>query len=207
MPFRNRTEAAEKLAQRLKNYRGKNPLILAIPRGAVPMGKIIADALDGELDVVLVRKLGAPGNEEYAIGAVDESGYVHMNEEAGFSKDDIYVQQEVERQMRTIFERRERYTPDRDPIDPSNRIVIVVDDGIATGSTMLAALKAIGSQKPAKLIAAIGVAPPDAVSRIENEADEVVCLETPSIFFAVGQFFEEFEQVSDEEVIDLLNIF
>jgi len=207
MPFRNRTEAAEKLAQRLKNYRGKNPLILAIPRGAVPMGKIIADALDGELDVVLVRKLGAPGNEEYAIGAVDESGYVHMNEEAGFSKDDIYVQQEVERQMRTIFERRERYTPDRDPIDPSNRIVIVVDDGIATGSTMLAALKAIGSQKPAKLIAAIGVAPPDAVSRIENEADEVVCLETPSMLFAVGQFFEEFEQVSDEEVIDLLNIF
>lgn len=201
MYFANRKEAAEKLALRLKHYQGKDPLILAIPRGAVPMGNIIAHALNGELDVVLVRKLGAPGNAEYAIGAVDESGYVQMNAEAGFSLDDPYVQEEVARQLQTIHARRKKYTPSRKPIDPYNRIVIVVDDGIATGSTMLAALTAIRSQKPAKIIVAVGVASSHAIAHIETKADEVVCLNTPPVFYAVGQFFQEFEQVSDEEVI------
>lgn len=203
MPFHNRADAAEKLAEKLSMYKGENPLVLAIPRGAVPMGKMIAERLDGELDVILVRKLGAPGNPEFAIGAVDEAEKVAMGE-GGFSEDDPFVRQEIESQMRTLRERRKHYTPERDPVDPAGRVVIIVDDGVATGSTMLAALRSVRDKNPAKLIAAIGVAPPDTMRVLEQEADEVVCLEIPAMFLAVGQFFEEFEQVSDEEVIALL---
>jgi predicted phosphoribosyltransferase len=151
-----------------------------------------------------VRKLGAPGNPEYAIGSVDESGFVQINKEAGFSEDDPYVKEETARQLETIRSRRKSYTPQREPIDLANRTVIVVDDGIATGSTMLAALKAIKSQKPAKLVVAVGVAPAEAIKRIQKEVDEVVCPKIPKLFFAVGQFYSEFAQVSDEEVITLL---
>lgn len=204
MPFKNRDEAATLLAEKLSHYKGKNPLVLAIPRGAVPMAKIIADALGGEVDVVLVRKLGAPGNPEYAIGAVDESGHVQMNEDAGYVREDPYVQEEVQHQMKTMQERRKRYTPVRQPISPKDRIVVVVDDGVATGSTMIAALSALRAKQPKKLIIAIGVAPPDSLERLKGEADEVVCLEVHSLFFAVGQFFEDFRQVSDEEVVKIL---
>lgn len=205
MTFANREEAAHLLAEKLSVYQGKHPLILAIPRGAVPMGKIIADQLGGELDVVLVRKLGAPGNPEYAIGSVDESGHVTLNPDTEAIVDEAYLEEEVRKQTETIHKRRALYTPIRPPIDPRGRTVIVVDDGIATGSTVLAALHALRRREPKKLIVATGVAPTESISRLEHVADEVVCLQAPSWFTAVGQFYDEFPQVSDEEVVRILS--
>ncbi len=205
MPFRNRDHAAKLLVDRLAEYRGRNPLVLAIPRGAAPMAAIIADALGGEMDVVLVRKLGAPGQPELAIGAVDETGrvsLVHTAKELGVS--DAYLAREVEAQTKTLRARRSLYTPVHPPIDPAGRAVIVVDDGIATGATMLAALAAVRAQRPATLVAAMGVAPSDVLQRIQDLADRVVCLETPEVMFAVGEFFRDFSSVTDDEVVEIL---
>ena len=205
MPFQNRKQAATRLSEALSAYQGKNPLILAIPRGAVPMAKIVADKLGGELDVVLVRKLGSPFNAEFAVGSVDESGWTYVADyadQAGATPE--YIQAEKQRQMETMRRRREQYTPDRQPIDPAGRIVIVVDDGLATGSTMIAALHALRSKGTDRLICAVPVAPPDTLEKVREYADEVVCLEAPLDFRAVGQFYAEFPQVEDEEVIDIL---
>jgi predicted phosphoribosyltransferase len=186
-------------------YRGHHPLVLGIPRGAVPMAKIIADALEGDLDVVLVHKLGAPGNPEFAIGAVDESGQVYLAphvQRLGISED--YVAAETAAQLETLRTRRAMYTPIRPPISPAGRLVIVVDNGIATGASMLAALRAVRAQQPARLIAAVAVAPPQTLERMGQEADEVVCLEAPEELYAVGLWFEDFSQVTDAEVVAIL---
>jgi len=204
MIFQNREEAARLLARRLgAYYRNKHPLVLGIPRGAVPMAKIIADALGGELDVVLVRKLGHPSQPELAIGAIDESGKVFYSDYA-YDIDEAYLEAEKRRQIEIIRSRRARYTPDRPPIDPKDRIVIVVDDGIATGSTMMAALRAIRAREPKKLVGAVAVASAQAARAVRQETDAMVCLNVPAEFYAVGQFFKEFEQVSDEDVIKIL---
>lgn len=201
--FRDREDAAAQLARRLEHLRETHPLILAIPRGGVPMGRVIADELEGELDVVLVRKLGAPGNPEYAIGAVGEEDRVQLEPPARhFDEDD--VAREIEAQQALLAERRRRYTPVRAPIDPAGRIVVVVDDGSATGATMAMALASLRPRRPALLIAAIGAAPPETISRLEPLADEVVCLLSPANFGAVGQFYADFGQVSDDDVIRLL---
>ncbi|HEY5581019.1 MAG TPA: phosphoribosyltransferase family protein [Rhodoferax sp.] len=203
--FRDRDEAADRLAEKLKAYSGKNPLILAIPRGAVPMAKIIADKLGGELDVVLVRKLRAPHQPELAIGSVNESGWTYLADFAqlyGGSAD--YLEAEKRTQIETIRQRRAQYTPIRAPIDPAGRIVIVIDDGLATGATMISALHGLRAMKPAKLICAIPVSPPDTLAKVADLADEVVCLEAPPFFQAVGQFYQHFPQVDDDEVIELL---
>ncbi len=203
--FEDRADAAHQLAERLAHLRGRDPLVLAIPRGAVPMGRIIADALEGELDVVLVRKLGAPGNPELAVGAVGEDGEVRVNPDARrLGIDEAYLEREAERQLETLRERRQRYSGVHAPIDPRGRIVVVVDDGAATGSTVLAALRVLRAKGPERLIAALGAAPPSTVRELETIADEVVCIEQPEPFFAVGQFFADFGQVDDEEVVELL---
>lgn len=203
MIFNNREHAGELLARRLISHKGKNPLVLGIPRGAIPMAKIIADALGGELDVVLVRKLGYPGQPELAIGAIDESGKTYLAPYAG-EVGAAYLENEKQRQMEIIRARRARYTPERALVDPQNRIVIVVDDGIATGSTMIAALRAVRANRPKKLVVAVAVASPQAARSIERECDTLVCLNVPAEFYAVGQFFRDFSQVSDEDVVETL---
>ena len=203
--FANREEAGRQLAKALDAYKGRKPLILAIPRGAVPMGKVIADALEGDLDVVLVRKLTSPYSSEFALGSVDETGWMFVADYArGAGGTSEYMEREKQRQMETLRARREQYTPFRQPLDAKGRVAIVIDDGLATGSTMIAALHATRAKQPAKLICAVPVAPPDTLERIRPYCDEVVCLSTPPHFQAVGQFYADFNQVSDEEVMEVL---
>jgi len=204
--FQDRLDAARQLAAVLAPYRGRNPLVLAIPRGAVPMARAIARALDGEFDVVLVRKLRAPYSPEVAIGAVDESGWTYVAPHAAsLGADPDYIAAEKQLQLATLAARRARYTPVRAPIAPAGRTVIVVDDGLATGATMIAALHGLRHSKPARLVCALPVAAPDALERVRPLADEVVCLLAPEDFQAVGQFYRVFDQVEDEEVIALLS--
>ncbi|MGQ4879445.1 phosphoribosyltransferase [Billgrantia sp. LNSP4103-1] len=200
--FRDRLDAAELLAHRLEHLKGSHPLVLAIPRGGVPMGRHLADALEGELDVVLVRKIRSPGSPEFAIGAISEDGTMKLDEAAShFPKE--AVEREAERQKALLKERRQRYSPIRPPIPPEGRVVVIVDDGSATGATMEAALKTLKGRAE-RLVAALGVASPSAVSRLEAVADEVICLDAPQRFMAVGQFYADFSQVEEEEVMELL---
>ncbi len=203
--FVDRIDAAQRLAAALAPYRGQNPLVLAIPRGAVPMGKIIAAALDGELDVVLVRKLRAPFSPEFAVGAIDESGWVYVAphaREAG--ADEVYLARERETQLALLRQRRAQYTPARAPIDPAARVAIVIDDGLATGATMIAALHSVRAKQPRRLVCAVPVAAPQSLDAVAPYADEVVCLQAPDGFYAVGQFYRSFAQVEDETVIAAL---
>ena len=203
--FVDRIDAAQRLAAALAPYRGQNPLVLAIPRGAVPMGKIIAAALGGELDVVLVRKLRAPYSPEFAVGAIDESGWVYVAphaREAG--ADEAYLARERETQLALLRQRRAQYTPARAPIDPAARVAIVIDDGLATGATMIAALHSVRARQPRRLVCAVPVAAPQSLDAVAPYADEVVCLQAPAEFYAVGQFYRSFAQVEDETVIAAL---
>jgi len=204
-PFLDRADAARQLAQALSAFRGSHPLVLAIPRGGVPIGRILADTLGGELDIVLVRKLGAPFNPEFAIGAVDERGTIHLESHAREARANAaFIRQEAARELELIRERRRHYSPERARIDPAGRTVIVVDDGLATGATMRAALSSIRAMRPGRLVCAVPVAAPESLRAVEDLCDELVCLEAPQDFYAVGQFYENFLPVGDVEVVELL---
>jgi putative phosphoribosyl transferase len=206
--FADRAEAGRLLAERLAALRLEAPIVLALPRGGVPVAAEIARALGAPLDVAFVRKLGAPDQPELAVGAVadgDEPEIVlntRIVELLELSED--YIVAEVRRQLATVEQRRREYAGLRPEVALQGRAVVVVDDGVATGMTMQAALRQLRRQHPARLVAAMPVASRDAVAMLKGEADEVVCLSAPSRFGSVGAFYRDFGQVSDEEVAELL---
>lgn len=206
--FRNREEAAKRLAKELLEYRGKNPVVLAIPRGGIIIAYEVAKALNAPLDLIIPRKIGAPGNPELAIGAVTEDGTTILNQrlvaELGISKD--YIELEKEDQIQEIKRRIKVYRGDAPPQSLEGKTVIVVDDGIATGATMKAAIHSIRKQSPSTIVVATPVGPPDTIEELRREVNELVCLVVFEPFFAIGQFYEDFSQVSDEEVIRLLKL-
>jgi putative phosphoribosyl transferase len=206
-PFHDRTEAGRLLAAKLAAYANRpNVLVLALPRGGVPVAFEVAQALNAPLDVFLVRKLGVPGHEELAMGALATGGVRVLNESVvqGLRiPDEVIDAVAVEEQQE--LERRERlYRGDRPALDVHNRIVILVDDGLATGSTMRAAVAALRQQQPARIVVAVPVASPETCDEFRDEVEEIVCARTPEPFFAVGLWYENFRQTTDEEVRDLL---
>lgn len=207
MLFKDQVSAGEELAKNLREYKNKKAVILAIPRGGVATGYGLAKKLNLPLDVIVTRKIGAPDNPELAIGAVGETkGSLWVNKklvsQLGVSQN--YLQSEIKIQKLEIKRRERIYRKEKKPLNLKNKIVILVDDGIATGATMIAAVREIRNMGPQKVVVAIPVAPPETVEELKKEADEVVCLQTPRLFFAVGQWYENFKQYSDEEVIKLL---
>jgi putative phosphoribosyl transferase len=205
-PFLDRVEAGQLLTAALVEFRGARPVVLGIPRGGLIVAREMAKGLDGDLDIVLARKLGSPGQEELAMGSLSEDGSVFLNQnvvdELGIKSDDI--QREKARQLAEIQRRSKvfRRALARTPLH--DRVVIVTDDGAATGATMQAALWAIRQESPTKLIAAIPVASEEAAIRLAADVDELVCLRLPANFAAVGQFYREFDQITDEEVKEML---
>ncbi len=204
--FRDRRDAALRLAGRLQKYKGRKPLVLGIPRGGVLVGSVLAGELKGELDIVLTRKLRAPGNPELAMGSVDENGLVYLNESVVsiLRISDETIEEERERQLAVIRARAESYRRIHPRIPMEGRIVIITDDGIATGATMKAAIEMARRAGPEKLVVALPVGPPEQVAALEPDVDEMVCLSTPADFMAVGQFYEAFDQVEDEDVERIL---
>lgn len=203
--FRDREDAARKLAERLKHLPLRDPLVLAIPRGGVVTGAVLARELGAELDVVLSRKLKAPFQPELALGAVSEDGAVYLNT---FADDegtgDGYLEQERKHQMAEIERRKKLFRNVRPAAAVSGRSVIVTDDGIATGATMLAALHVIKNQNPHEVIVAVPVASPERLQEIGRHCNRVICLYAPQEFWAIGQFYRDFSQVEDETVVELL---
>jgi putative phosphoribosyl transferase len=206
--FADRGEAGRRLAERLLGLRDQQPVVLALPRGGVPVGFEIARALDAPLDLVLVRKIGAPFQPELAIGAVVDGSRFEtvINQEIvrELQIPDSYLATESARQLEEIERRRAFYLGGRAPTALAGRSAIVVDDGIATGATMEAALHATRRAGPRHLVLATPVAPADTIERLRPQVDEVVCLAEPAPFFAIGAFYQDFTQVSDEAVVDLL---
>lgn len=206
--FLNREEAAGKLADALTEAKPEDPVVLALPRGGVPLGVIVADRLGAPLDLMLVRKIGMPSNPELAAGAiVDGPAPVTLfNTEilsaSRLTEADFAGQ--IEDLRREIEDRRARYLPGRTPVPLTGRTAILVDDGIATGATIRVAIKALRAQQPAAIWVAVPVAPSDAMPLLQAETDRVICLETPDYFWAVGAHYRDFGQVSDDEVIRLL---
>jgi putative phosphoribosyl transferase len=206
--FADRVDAGRRLAARLAELRPAQPLVLALPRGGVPVGFEVARMLHAPLDIVIVRKIGAPFQPELAVGAVvdgDRPEIVTNPELVNMLKlDAAWLKEHAEAELAEIGRRHRVYRVGRPQPEIAGRSAIVVDDGIATGATMRAALAAVRRARPARLILAVPVAPPDTVAALRPEVDEVVCLETPEPFWAIGAFYADFSQTSDEEVIDLL---
>jgi len=210
MPFIDRIDAGRRLAKALASYKTQNPIVLALPRGGVPVAAEIAASLNAPLDLILVRKIGVPFQPELAMGAVVDGAapLTVRNEEvitlAGISEQDFSAARDQE--LAEIERRRKAYLGDRPHPELAGRTVIVVDDGIATGATTRAALQAMRLRKPSKLVLAVPVAPTDTLRKLRAEADDVVCLEDYEDFGAIGYFYSDFRQLSDADVINLLKL-
>lgn len=204
--FADRADAGERLADALLERDVPADVVLAIPRGGLPLGRAVADALDAPLDVVVASKIGAPDNPEFAIGAVGSDGTTWLDEDtidrAGV--DEAYVEREREREARAAREKTRRYRDEEGAPDLRGQVVVLVDDGAATGSTAIAAARLARARGAERVVIAVPVAPPNTVRDLEAEAEEVVCLSTPDSFRAVGQFYDQFDQVTDEEAIEYL---
>jgi len=206
--LQDRRHAGRLLAGLLKHYKQRpDLLILALPRGGVPVGYEIAQALHAPLDVLIVRKLGVPGHEELAMGAIASGGVrvLHSSVIQMLGLPEAVIDHVAREEERELLRREEVYRGHRPPLQIQGRIVVLVDDGLATGSTMRAAIAAVRQQQPKQVIVAVPVASPDTCEELQAEADEVYCALTPALFFGVGQWYEEFPQMSDEEVRELLD--
>jgi putative phosphoribosyl transferase len=206
-PFRDRAEAGRVLAEKLADYAGlSDVIVLALPRGGVPVAYEVARALGAPLDVFLVRKLGAPGHEELAMGAIASGGIVVMNDEVvkamKVQADEIL--DAIDNESRELARREVAYRDDRPPVDVLGRIVILIDDGLATGSTMRAAVKALRRQRPARIVVAVPIGAASTCDEFQDIADECICAVTPEPFRAVGLWYEDFSQTGDDEVAELL---
>jgi putative phosphoribosyl transferase len=211
VPFKNRSDAGRKLAARLVEFKDQRPVVLALPRGGVPVAAEVATALDAPLDLILVRKIGVPFQPELAMGAVADAGkpLIVRNEDvirlAGIDESDFDAV--CNRELAEIQRRRQRYLGDRKVTEVAGHTAIVVDDGIATGATTRAALRAVRMRNPKQLVLAVPVAPTDSLAVMGREADRVICLEDYSDFGAIGFYYSDFRQISDEQVIEILNRF
>ena len=206
MPFRDRSDAGRRLAEALQSYRAQRPIVFALPRGGVPVAAEVCAALDAPLDLIIARKIGVPIQPELAMGAVAEGGEPVRNEDviALVGITDAEFAAVCERERREIGRRRRRYLGNRPAVEVAGRPAIVIDDGIATGATMRAALLAVRARKPQKVVLAVPVAPTSTLDALRADADEIVCLEDHEPFGAIGLFYRDFTQVSDEEVVSML---
>ncbi|MCX8049399.1 MAG: phosphoribosyltransferase [Methylohalobius sp.] len=207
LPFADRTEAGQRLAEALSRYAGRRDLlVLALPRGGVPVAFEVAERLGAELDVIVVRKLGVPYQEELAMGAIASGGAKVLNQDViasiGLSEDEIETV--AQREAQELARRERIFRGERPFPQVKGRTVILVDDGLATGATMRAAVAALRQLEPSAIVVAVPVAPPDTAARLRAEVDDLVCLATPEAFYAVGQWYVDFSQLSDEDVRDLL---
>jgi len=201
--FQDRTDAGIQLAEKLTFYKNRDVVVLAIPRGGLPLGAIVAKALNAPLDVALIKKIGHPNNKEYAIGAVSLESVI-TSDTVNIPK--RYIEEETSQIRDLLTQRYKQYYKEGKPHDLMDKVVIIVDDGIATGNTLLATVELIHKHKPKAIVVAIPVAPPSSLNKLEDSphVNEVICLETPYNFMAVGQFYEEFDPVSDREAIKIL---
>jgi putative phosphoribosyl transferase len=205
-PFSGRIEAGQLLARELQELRGQQAVVLGIPRGGVVVAQPICLALEADLDMVLSHKLGAPDNPELAVGAVCEDGKLFVDESiaSGVGADDSYIEREKTRQLRQMAERVRQYRQTLPKLSLAGRAVVVTDDGAATGATMQAALWAVRQEEPQKLIAALPVGPADTLTKLSEHADETICLQAPPFFAAISQFYLQFTQVEDEQLLEIL---
>ncbi len=207
--FADRQDAGRQLAEKLTRFKSKDPVVLALPRGGVPIGREVAAALEAPLDLILVRKIGAPGQPELALGAVVDGARPELviNEDvrAMLHVSDGYIAREEARQLDEIKRRRTLWLGDRPRVPVKGRTALIVDDGIATGATVRAALRAVRRAAPARLVLAAPVAPPDTVEELREDADEVICLATPSAFWAISMFYADFPQVADDAVSAMMD--
>jgi putative phosphoribosyl transferase len=206
MKFKNREEAALLLVEKLKEYKDENAVVLAIPRGGVPLGYIIAKSLNLPLEIVLSKKIGHPFHKEYAIGAVTLKNRVLSNAANDIPED--YIESETEKIRENLRQRHQKFCGAKKDLNLHGKILLVVDDGVATGNTMLSILEMLHEEKPKKIVVAVPVSPPDAIQNFQNSPfiDEVICLMIPLDFRAVGQFYEDFGEVDDEQVKQLLDV-
>jgi len=207
LPFPDRLQAGRLLAAELRSYRGRDDvLVLGLPRGGVPVACEVAEALGAEVDLMIVRKLGTPGQEELAMGAIASGGIRVLNAViiASLGISERAIEQVAARESREVERREQAYRGNRPRPAVAGKCVILVDDGVATGATMRAGIAGLRQQRPARIVVAVPVAPPDTVALLKAEADELVCLATPEPFFAIGYFYRDFPQMSDEEVKNLL---